>query len=54
VGLKRAHAEIVGQGEGLAVRCFSLLSIRGVGVGIDDAKLVQRECLVSAFLRLPC
>jgi hypothetical protein len=31
---------------------FSLLGIRGGGVGMDNAKLVQHECLAPAFLLL--
>jgi hypothetical protein len=41
VGLERAHAEFVGQGEGLLVVGFGLRDIGGVGVGMEDAKLVQ-------------
>jgi hypothetical protein len=48
-----AHAEFVGQSEGLVVVGCSLLGIGGIGVGLDDAKLVQRERLVPAFLELP-
>ena len=43
VGLERAHAEFLGQGEGLLVVGFGLLGIGGIGVGMDDAKLVQRD-----------
>ena len=53
MGYKRAHAECLGQGQGLLVVGFGLLGIGGVGVGLDDAKLVQRERLVPAFLLLP-
>jgi hypothetical protein len=53
VGLERAHAEFVGQGEGLEVVGLGLLSIGGISVGIDNAKLVQRVRLVSACLLLP-
>jgi hypothetical protein len=53
VGLERAHAEILGQGEGLLVVGFGLLGSGGTGVGLDDAKLVQRERLVPACLELP-
>jgi hypothetical protein len=31
---------------------FALLNIWGIGVGMDDAKLMQRERLVAAFLVL--
>ena len=40
----RARAWLVGG--------FGLLDIRGVGVGLDNAKLVQRESLIPAFLEL--
>ena len=53
VGHERAHAEFLGQGQGLLVVGFGLRGIGGVGVGLDDAKLVQRERLVPAFLLLP-
>jgi hypothetical protein len=29
-----------------------LHNIRGIGVGMDNAELMQRECLVPAFLLL--
>jgi hypothetical protein len=32
---------------------FGRRDIGGVGVGLDDAKLVQRERLAPAFLELP-
>src|SRR5262245_20695447 len=53
MGLEWAHAEFVGQGEGLAIIGFGLRSIGGIGVGMDGAKLVQRQRLVPAFLLLP-
>ena len=53
VGHERAHAEFLSQGEGLPVVGFCLLGIGGIGVGMDGAKLVQRERLVPAFLLLP-
>ena len=40
VRLEWAHAQLVGQGEGLVVVGFGLLDIGGVGVGTDGAKLV--------------
>jgi len=43
VGQERAHAEFVGQGDGLAVRGFGLRGIRGVGVGVDNAKRALRN-----------
>ena len=53
VGLERAHAQLLGQGQGLLVVGFGLRGIGGVGVGMDGAKLVQRVRLVPAFLLLP-
>ena len=53
MGHERAHAQFLGQGQGLLVVGFGLRDIGGVGVGLDDAKLVQRERLVPAFLVLP-
>ena len=53
MGHERAHAQFLGQGQGLLVVGFGLRDIGGVGVGMDDAKLVQRERLVPAFLLLP-
>src|SRR5262245_41011820 len=50
---KRAHAECLGQGEGLLEVGFSLLGSGRVGVGLDDAKLVQRARLVPACLEMP-
>src|SRR5262249_912766 len=52
VRLERAHTQFVGQGKGLLVGGFGLLGIRGGGVGLDDAKLVQRERLRAAVLLL--
>jgi hypothetical protein len=54
VGHERAHAQLLGQGQGLLIVGCGLLGIGGIGVGIDNAKLVQRERLVPAFLELPC
>jgi len=51
VGLERVHAKLLGPGQ-LVVR-FGLLGIRGISVGIDDAKLVQCEHLVPACFLLP-
>ena len=53
VGLEGAHTEFLGQGEGLLVVGFGLRVIRGICVGVDNAKLVQRERLVSALFVLP-
>jgi hypothetical protein len=41
MGLEWAHAEFLSQGEGLLVVGFGLHGIGGVGVGLDNAKLVQ-------------
>jgi len=40
VGLERAQAQLLGHGEGLLVVGFGLHNIGGIGVGLDDAKLV--------------
>jgi hypothetical protein len=53
MGHERAHAELLGEGQGLLVVGFGLLGIGGVGVGLNGAKLVQRERLVPACLLLP-
>jgi hypothetical protein len=53
VGHERAHAELLGQGQGLLVVGFGRRDIWGIGVGMDGAKLVQRNRLVPAFLLLP-
>ena len=42
VGHEWAHAKLLGQGQGLLVVGFGLRNIGGVGVGLDNAKLVQR------------
>ena len=52
VGLERAHAECLGQGQGLLVVGFSLHDIGGVGVGLDGAQLVQRMRLVATLFVL--
>ena len=53
MGHDRAHAEFLSQGEGLLVVCFGLRNIGGIGVGLDNAKLVQRQRLVGALFVLP-
>jgi hypothetical protein len=53
VGLEGAHAKLVGQSEGLSVVDFGLRDIGGDDVGMDNAKLVQRQRLVPASLLLP-
>jgi hypothetical protein len=53
MGLERAHAEGLGQGERVLVVGFGLRGIRGIGVGVGNAKLVQCARLVPAFLELP-
>jgi hypothetical protein len=53
VGHERTHAEFLGQDEGLLVVGFSLHDIGRIGVGMDNAKLVQRERLIAAVLLLP-
>jgi hypothetical protein len=53
VGLEGTHAERLGESKGLPVVGFGLFGSGGIGVGMDSAKLVQRACLVPAFLELP-
>ena len=53
VGLEWAHAQLLGQGQGLLVVGFGLLGIGGIGVGMNSAKLVQGERLVPTRLLLP-
>src|SRR5215510_13752610 len=53
VGDKGPHAQCLGQSQGLLVVGCGLLDIRGVDVGIDNPKLVQRERLVGTLLQLP-
>ena len=52
VGLERTHAELLGQGQGLLVVGFSLRDIGGIGVSIDDGKLVQCVGFVPTCLEL--
>jgi hypothetical protein len=53
VRLERVHTKFLGQDQGLLVVGFGLHDIRGIGVGVDNAKLVQREHLIPSFLELP-
>ena len=53
VRLERPHAEYLGQSQGLLVVRFGLRDIGGIGVGMDNAKLVQCARLVPALLLLP-
>ena len=53
MGHEWAHAEFLGQGQGLPVVGFGLHDIWGIGVGLDNAKLVQRERLVGTLFVLP-
>jgi hypothetical protein len=41
VGLEGAYTEFLGQGEGLAVVRRGRRGLRGIGVGVDNAKLAQ-------------
>ena len=50
VGLERAHAECLGQGEGLAVGGFGLFDLRGLTLRRNVAEEVQGIRLVSPFL----
>ena len=51
--LEGAHAEFVCQGQGLLVVGCGLYNIGESGVGMDDAKLVQRKRLVGTLFVLP-
>ena len=53
MSLEWAHPQLLGQGKGVAVGGFGWLSLRGSGVGVDSAKLVKRERLVSMLFGLP-
>ena len=53
VGLQRAHAEFVGQGEGLAVVGCGRLGLRRIALRSDVAEEAQGPCLVSPFLVVP-
>jgi hypothetical protein len=50
VRLERTHAQLLGQGEGLALVGFGRRGIGRVGMGMDGAKLVQRKRLKPALL----
>ena len=52
MGHERAHAQFLGQGQGLLVVGFGLRGIGGIGVGLDGAKLVQRVRLVGTLFVL--
>jgi hypothetical protein len=51
--LQRAHAQFSSRGQGLLVVGFGRRDLGGIGVGLDNAKLVQRERLVPTCLLLP-
>ena len=50
VGLERAHAQILGQGQGLLVVGFGLCDIRGIATCGDLTKQAQSPCFESASL----
>ena len=52
VRLQRAHAEFLGQGEGLLIVGLGLLNIRGLTPCCDVTEQAQGICLVGAFLVL--
>jgi len=52
VRLERAHAEFLGQGQGLAVAGFGLLTLWGIAMCGNVAEEVQGIRLVAAFLVL--
>jgi hypothetical protein len=52
--LQRAHAEGLGQGEGLAVLALGLLDLRGSALGRDVAEEPQGICLIALPLLGAC
>ena len=52
MGLERSHAELLGQGEGLAVVECSRRSVRGVAMCGDLAQESESPRLATAFLVL--
>ena len=52
VGLERAHAELLGQGEGLAVVGFGLIALRRLAPRRNVAEEAQGIRLVAPFLVL--
>ena len=52
VGLERAHAEFLGQGEGLLVVGFGRLDLRGLALRRNVAEEAQGIRLVAPFLVL--
>src|SRR5918992_5577181 len=53
MGLEGTHTKFMRQIEGLLVVGSCLRGISGVSVGIENTKLVQRDCLVPTCLLLP-
>ena len=49
MGLEWAHAQLVGQGQGLTVRDFGLLDIRWIAMRGDLAEESENPRLVSPF-----
>ena len=52
VGRERAHAQLLGQGEGLAVVALGLLDVGRVGVRGDLAQQAERPGLAATLLVL--
>jgi hypothetical protein len=50
VGLERAHAQLLGQVEGLAVMIFGLFGLRGLALRGNLTEEAQGIRLVTAFL----
>jgi hypothetical protein len=50
VGLERAHAQCLGQGEGLAVIGFCSRALRGIALSGNVAEEAQGIRLVAIFL----
>jgi hypothetical protein len=52
VGLEWAHAQLLSQGEGLAVVLFGWLDLQGITMRSDLAEEAQSTCLMTPFLVL--
>jgi hypothetical protein len=52
VGLERAHAQLLGQGQSLAVVSFSELALRGIALHGDLAEEEQDPGLAGPFVML--
>ena len=52
MGLERAHTQLLGQGEGLAVGGFGQLNLRRIALRVDDAEQPQGPRLLASPLQL--